>query len=117
MIVNTRLENDATAKHVTLTRAVAPLSSRKGWESLSRTPLPHANGLGRGPAIQMQSTVMHLRIDNLMHALRVNGFRKRVVHVVDIDASDDRFVILGEIAGDLITHDGMRVGMGRPEQG
>ena len=52
-----------------------------------------------------------------MHALGINGFCKRVVPAVDIGAADDRFVILGEVAGDLITHDGMRVGMGRPEQG
>src|SRR5438128_11335444 len=103
------------------------IAAKPGWDGAGRAiccVAPLANGtchwLRVASCISSRrasvATTWDLFRGSLMHALGINGFCKRVVPAVDIDAADDRFVILGEVAGDLITHDGMGVGVGRSEQ-
>src|SRR5215472_10136851 len=52
-----------------------------------------------------------------MDLLRINGLCEREVPTVDVESPDDRLAVLGEIPGNLVAHDRMRIGMRRAEKG
>src|SRR6266567_5404534 len=103
------------------TRAGKTHSSSRSSPCAKASPLPRRRGCERQHEARLCPTILQARAPPakrlLMHTFWINGFCKRVVSTVDVDTTDDGFVVLGDAAGDLITHDGMGIGVRCTEQG